>query len=87
MILIFHINGDVSSKNGNSPTDADIIKTTVKVGDFIICGTDGVFDNLFDEELLALSKSFQLPFVNIVNPERTKNFGIDNIVMKELEIC
>ncbi len=73
-----------TSKNGNSPTEADIIKTAVKVGDFMICGTDGVFDNLFDEDLLAISKSFQRSFVNIVNPERMKNFAIDKNVMKEI---
>ena len=57
------------SRSGN-PTEADIIKANVKTGDFIICGTDGVFDNLFDKDLIGISKSFQSQFVNIVNEEK-----------------
>ena len=71
------------SRSGNNPTEADIIKANVKTGDFIICGTDGVFDNLFDKDLIGISKSFQSQFVNIVN--RREGNSTDNDIMKKLK--
>eukprot|EP01102_Stenamoeba_stenopodia_P013687 TRINITY_DN4473_c1_g3_i1.p1 TRINITY_DN4473_c1_g3~~TRINITY_DN4473_c1_g3_i1.p1 ORF type:complete len:497 (+),score=120.43 TRINITY_DN4473_c1_g3_i1:77-1492(+) len=38
----------------NSPSDADLIHLEAKEGDFIITGTDGLFDNVYDEQIVTL---------------------------------
>jgi serine/threonine protein phosphatase PrpC len=39
------------------PTDAQNLSMYVKTGDVVILGTDGLFDNVFDDEILALVDS------------------------------
>ncbi|KAG0026334.1 hypothetical protein BGZ82_009534, partial [Podila clonocystis] len=36
----------------DSPTDAQVFTVKVESGDIIVMGTDGIFDNLFDEDIL-----------------------------------
>lgn len=40
----------------DSPEDSSIYKERVKAGDLLLLATDGVFDNLFQEEILAIVK-------------------------------
>jgi len=50
------------------PDELDTLTTTVKAGDVLIAATDGVLDNLFDEELQA-RVSEQLAALNGQDPE------------------
>ncbi|CAO3573250.1 unnamed protein product [Mortierella alpina] len=36
----------------DSPTDAQVFTVKVESGDIVVMGTDGIFDNLFDEDIL-----------------------------------
>ncbi|KAG0202647.1 hypothetical protein BGX28_004907 [Mortierella sp. GBA30] len=36
----------------DSPTDAQVFTVKVQSGDIVVMGTDGIFDNLFDEDIL-----------------------------------
>ena len=38
----------------NTPADADLYKGSLKTGDVIVMGTDGLFDNLHDHEILSV---------------------------------
>lgn len=42
----------------DSPDDSDNYQLRVREGDLLILGTDGVFDNLFEEEILTIVKDF-----------------------------
>ncbi|CDW86953.1 UNKNOWN [Stylonychia lemnae] len=42
----------------DSPDDSDNYQLRVREGDLLILGTDGVFDNLFEEEILTIVKEF-----------------------------
>jgi serine/threonine protein phosphatase PrpC len=42
----------------DSPDDSDIYQLRVREGDLLILATDGVFDNLFQEEILLIVKNF-----------------------------
>lgn len=42
----------------DSPEDSDIYQLRVREGDLLILATDGVFDNLFQEEVLSIIKNF-----------------------------
>lgn len=42
----------------DSPDDSDNYQLRVREGDLLILGTDGVFDNLFEEEILTIVKNF-----------------------------
>ncbi|KAJ1671014.1 hypothetical protein EV182_007867, partial [Spiromyces aspiralis] len=41
-----------TGEHSDKPTDAQIFRLKVRRGDIIIVGTDGLFDNLFDEDIL-----------------------------------
>ncbi|KAJ1915649.1 hypothetical protein H4219_004219 [Mycoemilia scoparia] len=41
-----------TGKHSDKPTDAQIFRLKVRKGDIIIVGSDGLFDNLFDEDIL-----------------------------------
>ena len=46
-----------SSKSMNdSPFDADTEMIPLKIGDIIIAGTDGVFDNLYDQDIIKITE-------------------------------
>ncbi|KAG0266978.1 hypothetical protein DFQ27_009255 [Actinomortierella ambigua] len=38
--------------SSDRPTDAQVFTVKVKNGDIVVMGTDGIFDNLFDEDIL-----------------------------------
>lgn len=42
----------------DSPEDSDNYQVRVREGDLLILGTDGVFDNLFEEEILEIVSEF-----------------------------
>jgi protein phosphatase PTC7 len=42
----------------DSPEDSDIYQLRVREGDLLVLATDGVFDNLFQEEILLIVKNF-----------------------------
>lgn len=44
----------------DTPEDSDIYQMRVREGDLLILATDGVFDNLFQEEILGIVKDFTL---------------------------
>ena len=44
----------LGSESADVPSDAQLMSHAVYDGDFLICGTDGIFDNLFDDELVEL---------------------------------
>jgi len=44
----------LGSHSGDDPSDSLRALTKVQVGDIWVCGSDGLFDNLFDSEILAL---------------------------------
>lgn len=44
----------LGSGSGDSPSDGDTYVDTVAAGDIVVMATDGVLDNLFDEELAAV---------------------------------
>eukprot|EP00923_Selenidium_pygospionis_P020557 GHVN01035495.1.p1 GENE.GHVN01035495.1~~GHVN01035495.1.p1 ORF type:complete len:762 (-),score=174.03 GHVN01035495.1:1859-4144(-) len=46
----------------DTPRDADTHTFQVKEGDLILLGTDGVFDNLFDHEIAAITNLALSPF-------------------------
>lgn len=46
----------------DQPADADLYTFSVKEGDLIILGTDGVFDNLHDHEICQLAECTVSPF-------------------------
>lgn len=41
----------------DTPEDSDLYQLRVREGDLLILGTDGVFDNLFEEEILHLVRT------------------------------
>lgn len=51
----------------DSPEDSDNYQLRVREGDLLILGTDGIFDNLFEEEILEIVKVFTR-----ANQQRTK---------------
>lgn len=42
----------------DTPEDSDNYQLRVREGDLLILGTDGIFDNLFEEEILDIVKNF-----------------------------
>jgi len=52
--ILFHYRNATFCKD--SPEDACIYKCRVKSGDLLLLATDGVFDNLFQEEILLIVK-------------------------------
>lgn len=42
----------------DSPEDSDNYQLRVREGDLLILGTDGLFDNLFEDDILAIVKEF-----------------------------
>jgi serine/threonine protein phosphatase PrpC len=42
----------------DAPEDSDIYQMRIREGDLLLLATDGVFDNLFSEEILAVVKNF-----------------------------
>lgn len=44
----------LGSHSGDDPSDSLCQVSKVLVGDVFVCGSDGLFDNLFDSEILAL---------------------------------
>ena len=42
----------------DTPDDSENYHLRVREGDLLILGTDGVFDNLFEEEILKIVHSF-----------------------------
>ena len=44
----------LGSESADVPDDAQILTVPICEGDLMIVGTDGIFDNLFDHELIAL---------------------------------
>ncbi|KAJ8506152.1 hypothetical protein OPV22_007038 [Ensete ventricosum] len=47
----------LQNSGGDTPSDAEIKSMGVEPGDIIVVATDGVFDNLFDSEVVPLIKS------------------------------
>ncbi|CAL9100668.1 unnamed protein product [Musa acuminata var. zebrina] len=47
----------LQKSGGQTPNDAEIKSIGVEPGDIIVVGTDGVFDNLFDREVIRVIKS------------------------------
>ena len=43
----------LGSNNRNKPSDADLKTIELKEGDLIVIGTDGLFDNLYDNDIIA----------------------------------
>lgn len=41
----------------DTPEDSDLYQLRVREGDLLILGTDGLFDNLFEEEILQIVMS------------------------------
>ena len=41
-------------RNGDDPSLSDINEHAIRDGDIIILGTDGCFDNMFDEDILKI---------------------------------
>lgn len=46
----------------DSPDQADLTDLRVREGDLIILGTDGLFDNLFDQEIISLASLSLSPY-------------------------
>ena len=44
----------------DTPEDSDLYQLRVREGDLLILGTDGLFDNLFEEEILQIVKSLTI---------------------------
>ncbi|KAJ3119699.1 hypothetical protein HK098_005220 [Nowakowskiella sp. JEL0407] len=66
----FNFPYQLGTGSSDSPLDAQVYKVKVKHGDIVVLGTDGFFDNVFDDEVLDI--------VRKVSP----NFGeSDNISM------
>ena len=42
----------------DSPEDSDNYQLRVREGDLLILASDGVFDNLFEDEILQIVKNF-----------------------------
>lgn len=42
----------------DQPQDGNVYLLKVKEGDLLLLATDGVFDNLFENEILSIVKSF-----------------------------
>ncbi|PVU96176.1 hypothetical protein BB561_001340 [Smittium simulii] len=47
-------------KNSDNVNDAQVFRIKVKKGDLIILGSDGVYDNLFDEDIIDVTNQFLL---------------------------
>ncbi|KAG0279892.1 hypothetical protein BGZ95_011937 [Linnemannia exigua] len=59
----------------DSPTDAQVFTVKVESGDIVVMGTDGIFDNLFDEDILEEV----VRCVEGIDPNQTQNpFGTGN---------
>ncbi|KAF9910815.1 hypothetical protein EC991_005532 [Linnemannia zychae] len=59
----------------DSPTDAQVFTVKVESGDIVVMGTDGIFDNLFDEDILEEV----VRCVEGTNPNQNQNpFGTGN---------
>lgn len=64
-----------SSKSMNdSPFDADTEMIPLKVGDIIIAGTDGIFDNLYDQDIIKTTEQAMAAFSDPV--ELVSNLAI-----------
>ncbi|KAI8639769.1 phosphatase 2C-like domain-containing protein [Parasitella parasitica] len=61
----FNFPYQLGTSSPDRPKDAQSFTVTVEKGDIIIMGSDGLFDNLFDKEILSIVKSqlstFTLP--------------------------
>ncbi|KAF9133912.1 hypothetical protein BGW39_008667 [Mortierella sp. 14UC] len=59
----------------DSPTDAQVFTVKVESGDIVVMGTDGIFDNLFDEDILEEV----VRCVEGIDPNQNQNpFGTGN---------
>lgn len=47
-------------RNGDDPSLSEVNKHEIKSGDLIILGTDGCFDNLFEEDILSIVEPIML---------------------------
>uniref|UniRef100_A0A7S4LJK5 Protein phosphatase n=1 Tax=Eutreptiella gymnastica TaxID=73025 RepID=A0A7S4LJK5_9EUGL len=52
----------LGAESQDSPMDADMSSHTITEGDFVLLATDGVFDNLFQEQILDLFQKYQGDF-------------------------
>lgn len=50
----FNIPFQLESGGSDSPTAAEVFSLQVAAGDVVVAGTDGLFDNLFDNELMGV---------------------------------
>ena len=55
--------------NGNNPTEADLMTHDVKVNDIFILGSDGLFDNLFESDIIEIIRPFIKHEDRILDPE------------------
>ena len=46
----------------DSPDDGNVYLMKVTDGDLLLLGTDGVFDNLFEHEIIKIIKSYKKNF-------------------------
>ncbi|KAK3838405.1 MAG: phosphatase 2C-like domain-containing protein, partial [Linnemannia elongata] len=66
----------------DSPTDAQVFTVKVESGDIVVMGTDGIFDNLFDEDILEEVQKYErkIPEPNVISDalaKRAKNVAED----------
>ena len=52
----FNFPYQLGTRSHDSPMDADCAQVVIKEGDIVIMGSDGVFDNLFDEEVIEIAR-------------------------------
>merc|ERR1711879_2998 len=50
----------LGSEGGDDPEKADLFEAEPVIGDFIVAGTDGLYDNLFIEDIIQIIDSFKL---------------------------
>lgn len=55
--------------NGNDPAEADLMTHEVQLNDIFVLGSDGLFDNLFERDILDIIKPFIKHDDRILDPE------------------
>jgi protein phosphatase PTC7 len=50
----FNMPYQIGPQSDDKPEDADIRQFTLETGDYIILGTDGLFDNLYDKDIIQV---------------------------------
>ncbi|KAJ3306580.1 Glycosylphosphatidylinositol specific phospholipase D1 [Kappamyces sp. JEL0829] len=66
----FNFPFQLGTNSRDSPNDTQLFTIKIQEGDVVVIGTDGLFDNVFDEDIVDIIASKTLPTVTLSDPQQ-----------------